>query len=82
MTDLYYVWIFSVFFTVKVSQAQALQQTSPTVKPDWSEFDHSVAELKDWLTLLERMLRSQRVTVGDVEEIEQMALKHKVGTIE
>lgn len=62
--------------TVKVSQTQAL--ASPAFsKSDWSEFDQSVAELRDWLTLLEHMLKSQRVTV-DVEEIEQMSQKHKV----
>jgi dystrophin len=61
---------------VKVSQAAA----QPAVKPDWSDFDQSVAELRDWLTLLERMLKSQRVTVGDIEEIEQMTKKQKVRT--
>lgn len=65
------------FVTVKQSQAQTVSQPAVS-KPDWTEFDQSVAELRDWLTLLERMLKSQRVTVGDVEEIEQMVLKHKV----
>ena len=61
---------------MKVAQAAA----QPSAKPDWSDFDQSVAELRDWLTLLERMLKSQRVTVGDIEEIEQMTKKQKVGT--
>ncbi|XP_053396069.1 dystrophin-like isoform X7 [Mercenaria mercenaria] len=65
--------VHEVFAQVKVSQAAA----QPAAKPDWSEFDQSVAELRDWLTLLERMLKSQRVTVGDIEEIEQMTKKQK-----
>ncbi|XP_060563443.1 dystrophin-like [Ruditapes philippinarum] len=65
--------VHEVFAQVKVSQAAA----QPAVKPDWSDFDQSVAELRDWLTLLERMLKSQRVTVGDIEEIEQMTKKQK-----
>ncbi|KAH3739241.1 hypothetical protein DPMN_045890 [Dreissena polymorpha] len=47
-------------------------------KPDWSDFNQSVAELSDWLKLLERMLKSQRVTVGDMEEIEELSNKQKV----
>lgn len=42
------------------------------------DFDRSVAELRDWLTLLERMLKSQRVTVGDISDIEQTIMKQKV----
>ena len=41
-----------------------------------------MAELRDWLTLLERMLRSQRVAVGDCKEIEQVLNKQKVQIIE
>ncbi|XP_013413171.1 dystrophin isoform X2 [Lingula anatina] len=43
----------------------------------WPEFDKSVVELRDWLTLLEQMLKSQIVTVGDIEEIEEMISKQK-----
>jgi hypothetical protein len=42
------------------------------------DFDRSVSELRDWLTLLERMLKSQRVTVGDISDIEQTIMKQKV----
>ena len=42
------------------------------------EFERSVAELRDWLTLLERMLKTQRVTVGDIPDIEQTIVKQKV----
>ena len=44
----------------------------------WPDIDKVVAELRDWLMLLERMLRSQTVTVGDLEEIENMIIKQKV----
>ncbi|XP_063954745.1 dystrophin-like isoform X1 [Lytechinus pictus] len=43
----------------------------------WPDIDNVVAELRDWLMLLERMLRSQVVTVGDLEEIENMIMKQK-----
>ncbi|WAR08769.1 hypothetical protein MAR_018759, partial [Mya arenaria] len=46
-------------------------------KSDWSALDQSVAELRDWLTLLERMLKSQRVAVGDMDEIEELIKKYK-----
>ena len=52
--------------------------SQPTSKPVWSDFDQSVAELRDWLTLLERMLKTQRVSVGDIQEIEMMIQKQKV----
>ena len=53
----------------------AADATSP-----WPDFDKVVAELRDWLTLLERMLRLQTVTVGDLEEMEEMIAKQKVGS--
>ena len=51
----------------------AVESASP-----WPDFDKVVAELRDWLTLLERMLRLQTVTVGDLEEMEEMIVKQKV----
>ena len=68
-----------------MAQVAATQPTSksvatqPTSKPAWSDFDKTVAELQDWLTLLERMLKSQIVTVGDLQEIEITIQKQKVG---
>ncbi|GFR63471.1 dystrophin [Elysia marginata] len=44
----------------------------------WLEFDKSVSELRDWLRLLEHMLRSQKVAVGDLKDIEQMRTKQMV----
>ncbi|KAJ8315397.1 hypothetical protein KUTeg_007547 [Tegillarca granosa] len=57
-----------VLTQVKIARtetAHSVMSSSP-----WPDFDKSVAELRDWLTLLERMLKSQRVTVGDVSDIE------------
>lgn len=72
------------FVVVKVSQMQqtVVIETRQTTEVNQSslilDFDRSVAELRDWLTLLERMLKSQRVTVGDISDIEQTIMKQKV----
>lgn len=57
---------------------EAKVQAPPTAASSWMEFDRSVSELRDWLTLLEHMLRFQKVTVGDVKDIEHMIQKQKV----
>ncbi|KAK7483286.1 hypothetical protein BaRGS_00025453, partial [Batillaria attramentaria] len=51
--------------------------TSPTTTSPWPDFDKSVHELREWLTLLEDLLISQRVTVCDVKEIEQILASQK-----
>lgn len=74
----------AIFVLVKVSQMQqtVVIETRQTTEVNQSslilDFDRSVAELRDWLTLLERMLKSQRVTVGDISDIEQTIMKQKV----
>lgn len=74
----------AIFVLVKVSQMQqtVVIETRQTKEVNQSslilDFDRSVAELRDWLTLLERMLKSQRVTVGDISDIEQTIMKQKV----
>uniref|UniRef100_A0A6I8QSI2 Dystrophin n=1 Tax=Xenopus tropicalis TaxID=8364 RepID=A0A6I8QSI2_XENTR len=45
--------------------------------PALAEFNRTCAELTDWLTLLDRVLKAQIVTVGDVEEINEMIIKQK-----
>ena len=65
-----------LLYILSVKVAQVASQL--TRKPVWSDFDQSVAELRDWLTLLERMLKTQRVCVGDIQEIEMMIKKQKV----
>ncbi|XP_052810329.1 dystrophin-like isoform X2 [Mya arenaria] len=72
--------IHEIFTQVKEAQTKAAVPlaTSPKDgKSDWSALDQSVAELRDWLTLLERMLKSQRVAVGDMDEIEELIKKYK-----
>ncbi|XP_072270336.1 dystrophin isoform X1 [Pyxicephalus adspersus] len=46
--------------------------------PALAEFNKTCAELKEWLTLLDRVIKAQIVTVGDVEEINEMIIKQKV----
>ncbi|KAM9319378.1 dystrophin isoform 3-T3 [Gastrophryne carolinensis] len=46
--------------------------------PALADFNKTYAELKDWLTLLDRVIKAQIVTVGDVEEISEMIMKQKV----
>lgn len=42
------------------------------------KFNKSWAELNDWLSLLDHMVQTQRVTVGDLDEIKEMTAKLKV----
>ncbi|KAM4797278.1 dystrophin [Rhinophrynus dorsalis] len=46
--------------------------------PALAEFNKACGELTDWLTLLDRVIKAQIVTVGDVEEINDMIIKQKV----
>lgn len=84
---MHYDTLTHAILAVKVSQMQHIvvretAQKTESVEVHQSsliqEFDRSVAELRDWLTLLERMLKSQRVTVGDISDIEQTIMKQKV----
>ncbi|XP_012946043.2 dystrophin [Aplysia californica] len=51
------------------------QEVAPPTPSSWLDFDKSISELRDWLTLSEHMLKSQKVTVADLKDIEQMRLK-------
>ena len=53
-------------------------QSQPAATPPWEDFDKSLTELRDWLTKLEKLLKTQRVTVGDIKDIELMISKDKV----
>ncbi|XP_053311034.1 dystrophin isoform X1 [Spea bombifrons] len=46
--------------------------------PALADFNKTCGELTDWLTLLDRVIKAQIVTVGDVEEINDMIIKQKV----
>ena len=65
--------------TTATVEASAPTQAEPT-QSHWPDFDQKVSELEDWLTLLSRMLKSCRVVVADIPDIEEASFKHKVGT--
>ncbi|KAJ8253066.1 hypothetical protein GJAV_G00208740 [Gymnothorax javanicus] len=45
--------------------------------PALAHFNRSWVELTDWLTLRDQMVKTQRVTVADLEEINDMIVKHR-----
>ncbi|XP_057351953.1 dystrophin isoform X5 [Manis pentadactyla] len=45
--------------------------------PALADFSRAWTELTDWLSLLDRVLKSQRVMVGDLEDINEMIIKQK-----
>lgn len=49
--------------------------------PALAEFNKAWADLTDWLSLLDRVITSQIVTVGDLDEINDMIIKQKVREI-
>ena len=68
--------------TINATQSQVQRSDAPPADvvqhSPWPDFDKVVTELREWLTLLERMLQTQSVTVGDLEEMEDMLAKQKV----
>ncbi|KAM3837738.1 dystrophin isoform 8-T9 [Vipera latastei] len=45
--------------------------------PALADFNKAWIDLNDWLSLLDRVIKSQIVTVGDVDEINDMIIKQK-----
>ncbi|XP_033616290.1 dystrophin isoform X2 [Fukomys damarensis] len=45
--------------------------------PALADFNRAWTELTDWLSLLDRVIKSQRVMVGDLEDINEMINKQK-----
>lgn len=45
--------------------------------PALADFNRAWTELTDWLALLDRVLKSQTVIVGDLEDINEMIIKQK-----
>ncbi|XP_021088645.2 dystrophin isoform X3 [Mesocricetus auratus] len=45
--------------------------------PALADFNRAWTELTDWLSLLDRVIKSQRVMVGDLEDINEMIIKEK-----
>lgn len=60
-----------------VSAAVYLTGSAPDVST-MDAFNNSSAELDDWLSRLDHMIVTQRVTVGDLSEISDLILKLKV----
>ncbi|KAG5193464.1 hypothetical protein JEQ12_019825 [Ovis aries] len=46
--------------------------------PALADFNRAWTELTDWLSLLDRVLKAQRVMVGDLEDINEMIIKQKL----
>lgn len=44
-----------------------------------ADLDKTITELADWLVLIDQMLKSNIVTVGDVDEINKTVSRMKVG---
>lgn len=44
-----------------------------------ADLDRTITELADWLVLIDQMLKSNIVTVGDVPEINKTVSRMKVG---
>nr|XP_044619137.1 dystrophin [Equus asinus] len=45
--------------------------------PALADFNRAWTELTDWLSLLDQVIKSQRVMVGDLEDINEMIIKQK-----
>ena len=43
----------------------------------WPKFDKAVSELHDWLSLVEDVIKSQRIMLGDVDEMQRLTNKQK-----
>ncbi|XP_077891114.1 dystrophin isoform X7 [Ictidomys tridecemlineatus] len=46
--------------------------------PALADFNRAWTELTEWLSLLDRVIKSQRVMVGDLEDINEMIIKQKL----
>ena len=48
-----------------------------TDKTPWPKFDKAVSELHDWLSIVEEVIKSQRIMLGNVDEMERLTNKQK-----
>ncbi|XP_071819644.1 dystrophin-related protein 2-like isoform X2 [Apostichopus japonicus] len=62
---------------VEIQRSNFMEINGNDISDKVMEFDKMVAELRDWLVLLDRTLRTQPVTVGDLEEIEETIARQK-----
>lgn len=63
---------------VLVSSASDMPLRAPEISVP-ADLDKTITELADWLVLIDQMLKSNIVTVGDVEEINKTVSRMKVG---
>ncbi|XP_068773160.1 dystrophin isoform X10 [Struthio camelus] len=74
--------------TVAVDTQTSVTKETTTFKPEMpssvllevpalADFNKAWAELTDWLSRLDREIKSQRVTVGDLDDINDMIIKQK-----
>uniref|UniRef100_A0A8B9UBG5 Dystrophin n=1 Tax=Anas zonorhyncha TaxID=75864 RepID=A0A8B9UBG5_9AVES len=74
--------------TVAVDTQTRVTKETTTFKPEMpssvlleipalADFNKAWAELTDWLSRLDREIKSQRVTVGDLDDINDMIIKQK-----
>ena len=47
----------------------------------WPKFDKAVSELHDWLDTLSDMMKTEKIVLGDSEDMEGLLEKQKVRTI-
>ncbi len=50
----------------------AEEKTTP-----WPKFDKAVSELHDWLSLVEDVIKNQRIMLGNVDEMQRLTNKQK-----
>ncbi|XP_045555407.1 dystrophin isoform X5 [Salmo salar] len=58
---------------IQKTTTETLQGDAPAL----AQFNKAWAELSDWLSLLDQMVQTQRVTVADLDEINHMIVKTK-----
>lgn len=68
----------SVQKVVLVSSASDTPLRAPEISVP-ADLDKTITELADWLVLIDQMLKSNIVTVGDVKEINKTVSRMKVG---
>ena len=44
----------------------------------WPKFDKAVSELHDWLNTLSNMMKTEKIVLGDSEDMEGLLEKQKV----
>ncbi|XP_028414557.1 dystrophin-like isoform X10 [Dendronephthya gigantea] len=57
---------------ILITQADDDEKTTP-----WPKFDKAVSELHDWLSLVEDVIKNQRIMLGNVDEMQRLTNKQK-----